>query len=179
MKKIFVTSGFVGLVLGSALLFPQVCHAELYQREGGTAFHTRRDCPTLKGYKVVTIEHENGLQPCRVCDKLEYDRRQAAEKSAAEAAERRKLAEQQAAARPAPPAPTDQPGYDQNAAGGYYNPPPVNNPDGEESRLHGDGQGVFVVSNGQKIYVDNAVHNIERADNVIHNGGHPNIGPRR
>ncbi len=47
--KLFRTLG-AALVLGAALLLPQTGDAaEFYKREGGQAFHVRRDCPALDG----------------------------------------------------------------------------------------------------------------------------------
>lgn len=141
----------IALVLSSALFIPQTVSAdELYKREGGQAFHVRRDCPALNGYPVQKIASAEGLVPCRVCDAQAFSRLQAEQASAAGKKSKdvkppktlqemsgTAYEEDNSSAKPA-----------QNAQVKY---PP--NWEDSNNRLHVDGQGTFYVNNGQKVYV--------------------------
>ena len=145
------------LVLGTVLLVPQIGSAEeLYKREGGQAFHVRRDCPALNGYTVQEITGTEGLMSCRVCDAQVFSQRQA-EKAAADKKQSKKpehvksLQELSGTAYEKDNSSEQQP---QNAQVVY--PPDYWD---ENNKLHADPNGAFVVNNGQKVYVNGQQHN--------------------
>ena len=163
------------LVLGVALLLPQTgSAADYYKREGGQAFHVRRNCPALEGYKVETIHNTHGLRPCLTCD-AEDARRQQAEMEAAARANANKSKDSQ------PPKTL------QEMSGTAYEKETPNKPEqnaqvkyppnweDSNNRLHADPNGAFVVDNGQKVYVNNGTHNAGTPGG----GARPAAGRRR
>ena len=164
------------LLLGSVLLFPQTADAEeLYKREGGQAFHVRRDCPALSGYNVEKITSIEGLAPCRVCDAQAFSQRQAQKaaadkKQSSNTAHVKSLQEMSGTAYEKDNSSEKQP---QNAQVVY--PPDYWD---ENNKLHADPNGAFIVNNGQKVYVNGQQHNAGGAGVTV-GGSRPAGGRRR
>lgn len=48
---------------------------EMYKRSNGKAYHIDEKCPSLNGYEVVKVDTAEGLSPCRICNKKEFEQK--------------------------------------------------------------------------------------------------------